>query len=238
MRPELDNYLVKKYPDIFSGRFESPQSNLMCFGFSCGDGWFHLIDNACALIVGRQKMIQDNNRTNSEWLKQCQNGEFISNFVQEQFKSGKLEEVQPIPDFKATQIKEKYGTLRFYYSGGDSYIDGVVSMAEAMSSNICEKCGARGILRGGSWVHTSCDEHKNSHELTEEEIYNSLEEGSYVDVLKKSNHVKEMCILEKHDDHFIMQETIYMGKNNPETVIHCKTRLIRTPVFSYMLETD
>ena len=59
----------------------------------------------------------------------------------------------------ATQVKEKYGTLRFYYVGGDDYIDGVVAMAEAMSAVTCETCGAPGKLRGGSWLKTLCDEH-------------------------------------------------------------------------------
>ena len=42
----------------------------------------------------------------------------------------------------AAQVKEKFGTLRFYYSGGDDYIRGVVSMAESMSGHTCEACGS------------------------------------------------------------------------------------------------
>jgi len=42
----------------------------------------------------------------------------------------------------AKQVKEKFGTLRFYYSGGDDYIRGVVSMAESMSGRTCEACGS------------------------------------------------------------------------------------------------
>ena len=59
----------------------------------------------------------------------------------------------------ATQVKEKYGTLRFYYVGGDDFIDGVVAMAEAMSAVTCEVCGAPGRLREGGWLKTLCDEH-------------------------------------------------------------------------------
>ena len=59
----------------------------------------------------------------------------------------------------ATQVKEKYGTLRFYYSGGDDYIDGAVAMAEYLSEVTCETCGAPGKTRGGGWVRTLCDEH-------------------------------------------------------------------------------
>ena len=62
------------------------------------------------------------------------------------------------PGFLWTQIKEKFGTLRLYYTGGDGYTDGVVDMAEAMSSVTCELCGASGKIRGGGWITTRCDD--------------------------------------------------------------------------------
>jgi len=70
----------------------------------------------------------------------------------------------------ATQVKEKYGTLRFYYTGGDEYVDGVVAMAEAMSAVTCETCGAPGKLREGGWLKTLCDEHakEQGYDLDEE----------------------------------------------------------------------
>lgn len=42
---------------------------------------------------------------------------------------------------KFVQIKEKFGGLRVYSSGGDGYCDGVVDMAESMSFRTCERCG-------------------------------------------------------------------------------------------------
>lgn len=61
------------------------------------------------------------------------------------------------PDFLFTQIKEKYGTLRIYYQGGDSYIDGVVTLAEALSGVTCELCGAPGKIGGVGWLTTRCN---------------------------------------------------------------------------------
>lgn len=61
------------------------------------------------------------------------------------------------PGFLWTQIKEKYGTLRLNYTGGDGYTDGVVDMAEALSAITCEACGAPGKLRGTGWLQTLCD---------------------------------------------------------------------------------
>jgi len=77
----------------------------------------------------------------------------------------------PKVEFVATQVKEKYGTLRFYYYGGDNYIDGVVAMAEFLSGVTCETCGAPGKTRGSGWVRTLCDEHakEQGYSLEDEE---------------------------------------------------------------------
>ena len=69
------------------------------------------------------------------------------------------------------QVKEKFGTLRFYISGGDEYIHGLVAMAESMSGVTCEKCGASGKLYGVSekgisgWMHTYCERCEEEREL-------------------------------------------------------------------------
>lgn len=61
--------------------------------------------------------------------------------------------------FAVQQVKEKFGGLRFYISGGDYEIAGMISMAEAMSVNTCEVCGCPGERRGGGWIRTLCDTH-------------------------------------------------------------------------------
>lgn len=59
----------------------------------------------------------------------------------------------------ASQVKEKYGTLRFYTNGNANYVDGLINMAESMSARTCETCGAPGKTRQGPWIRTLCDEH-------------------------------------------------------------------------------
>ena len=63
--------------------------------------------------------------------------------------------VEPI---KIKQVKEKFGTLRFYYQGGDDIIFGMVRMAESMSAKICEDCGTMdGVgITERRWVHVCC----------------------------------------------------------------------------------
>lgn len=62
------------------------------------------------------------------------------------------------------QIKEKFGGLRFYYSGGDDEISGMVRMAEAWANNTCETCGSPGKRREGGWIKTLCDTHETERQ--------------------------------------------------------------------------
>ena len=66
-----------------------------------------------------------------------------------------------IPQVTAVQVKEKFGTLRFYYDGGDDVIRGMVRLAENLSAEICENCGNPGNLIETGWMQTLCDTCKN-----------------------------------------------------------------------------
>lgn len=50
MKAELDKTLCDKYPRIFADRHRSPQETAMCWGLSCGDGWYWLIDQLCSYL--------------------------------------------------------------------------------------------------------------------------------------------------------------------------------------------
>jgi hypothetical protein len=63
------------------------------------------------------------------------------------------------PQVVATDVKEKYGGLRFYHAGVNDEQDGMIQLAEALSERICEVCGSRGRRRGNGWVTTRCDAH-------------------------------------------------------------------------------
>ena len=83
-----------------------------------------------------------------------------------------------MPDAKLNlivdQVKEKYGTLRFYYSFQYEYesltdsqrtridawmseIAGMVQMAEEMSSITCESCGTKSELEPAPFPRSECD---------------------------------------------------------------------------------
>jgi long-subunit acyl-CoA synthetase (AMP-forming) len=57
------------------------------------------------------------------------------------------------------QIKEKFGGLRFYYSGGDELIRGMVNFAESLSYHICEHCGStNNVSQTEGWITTLCED--------------------------------------------------------------------------------
>ena len=72
-----------------------------------------------------------------------------------------------VPQVTVDQVKEKFGTLRFYYTGGDDYISGLVTMAESMSGLTCESCGNPGKSTGSSWIKTVCEAHSGTKEKNE-----------------------------------------------------------------------
>lgn len=56
-----------------------------------------------------------------------------------------------------TQIKEKFGGLNFYYTGGDELIHGMVWFAEHLSYKICETCGTtENVFQTEGWIRTTC----------------------------------------------------------------------------------
>jgi hypothetical protein len=62
-----------------------------------------------------------------------------------------LDQHPEVPQVVATQIKEKWSGLRFYYYGGDDYISGMVPLAEHLSLSICEECGVTHGVNPYNW---------------------------------------------------------------------------------------
>lgn len=53
MKEELDNALCEKYPLLYRHRWDSPRATCMCWGFTCGDGWYKLIDELSAKLEAK-----------------------------------------------------------------------------------------------------------------------------------------------------------------------------------------
>ena len=65
------------------------------------------------------------------------------------------------PQVIATDVKEKFGGLRFHCRGHNDEQEGMITLAEYMSGRLCEICGNRGTVLRSGWVKTRCPEHEN-----------------------------------------------------------------------------
>lgn len=95
-------------------------------------------------------------------------------------------------DFKIEQIKEKYGSLRFYASGYDydGLVDTTICKYEELSRYICGHCGkiATKITRG--WIYPLCDDcmEKVRGECSNIEDFYDFE--SYKKLVEEVNKIK------------------------------------------------
>jgi hypothetical protein len=65
---------------------------------------------------------------------------------------------------EVAQIKEKFGTLRFYIDDATDAQYEIIRKYENISGETCEVCGNPGVIRGGSWLKCLCDEHSEGKE--------------------------------------------------------------------------
>ena len=65
-------------------------------------------------------------------------------------------------DKQITQVKEKFGSLRFYTGGLTDEQREIVRRYENLSTETCEKCGAKGKIESNhGWLSCVCEEHKS-----------------------------------------------------------------------------
>lgn len=140
---DFAKHMEERFPEMFKEQRYG--------GFAVGKGWWPMLETLCAVIQSHTK---NNNERRARLLEKNEYNQTIP------------EEITPV---KIEQIKEKFGTLRFYYQGGDEFIRGATWLAESMSGMLCEECGAPGERRGGGWVRTLCDKHEAERQAMYEE---------------------------------------------------------------------
>jgi len=148
----------------------------MCWGIDCGSGWYQLIYD---LSVKLEKLIQDYINKNSplpcsycldkkedhneSGCNKVDSSRFLNNGVPTKCSCKGYEPFYP----RASQVKEKYGTLRFYMSSGTHEMWDLIDAAEEKSERICEDCGktaAETSADDWGWLTTLCGDCKaNRH---------------------------------------------------------------------------
>jgi hypothetical protein len=179
MNKELEEQLYNKYPKLFKERSLPMTQTCMCWGIECGSGWFDILDRMSSLIQHHIKETRRSavyvkrynralrqaiggNDTNLRFYYEKRLGhkqESVEEFIKKDVEQKQFRVLhREVPSqLVFTQIKEKFGTLTVYSSGGDEYCQGAIDMAEGLSSRICEDCGNPGKIRPGGWIRTLCE---------------------------------------------------------------------------------
>jgi hypothetical protein len=129
MKEELDEALVRDFPLCFA-RDPNGREPWSMFGFECGDGWEPSI------------------RKTAEKLEPLLAAA-----------KAKDPEGYSYGYYRTSQLKEKYGTGRWYLSGATDEAFDLVEKWEVETETICEQCGKSGELRGDGWLYTACSSH-------------------------------------------------------------------------------
>lgn len=181
MKKELDEKLTKAFPFLYADRHGDMRSTCMCWGFSCGDGWFDIIWNLSKKLEPLIRKFLKENPNLSCSTCGCEKEKHYSSAT---LSPGRCLAIHKDPTSKeeppgnyracfcdsyrsshprAAQVKEKYGGLRFYMTSVNDEMRNLISEAEALSRKTCESCGKPGEARKGRWLRTECDE---CHKLT------------------------------------------------------------------------
>lgn len=164
MTNELDAKLCTDYPEIFRDRHAPMNKTAMCWGFSCDDGWYALIDELCAHLRHPLRTAETSYTNAQQGYANVQAGTETSTYRREKFTEAYVEECRQKVEEKrqripvAVQVKEKFGMLRFYVQNATDEQMQLISFAENLSSRICEKCGSMkdAVPGGNGWVKTLC----------------------------------------------------------------------------------
>jgi len=148
---DFEERLKQKYPKLF---YECGDILSCPCGVDVPLGWEKIIDNLCGSIY-------DYVLLTVRYRKDSETGEIIK------------EE----PSFvKIDQIKQKFGGLRFYCTGGDSDVSGMIRFAEFLCDKTCEVTGEEGQLckNSSGWYRTLSESICKTEEYSDFKIAKKL----------------------------------------------------------------
>jgi len=180
VKPELTERLYKEFPLLYADKTASIKESLMAFGFECQDGWFDIIYELSQQL---ELLIQQDIDENPDLYCRVCGCDRHKHYAHLTSKPGKClaihqdasKDIDPQVLYKslyscwcegyqpnhprAVQVKEKYGTLRFYMNYSINEMEDLIQIAEDKSAVTCEVCGEPGELRNHGWLFTFCDRH-------------------------------------------------------------------------------
>ena len=143
MREELEKRLFEDFPDLYC---------LTRGAMACNDGWEPLLRRLSERITHIVQSLPLEAPTSVDkppvsMETSTKTGQYIGLTAK---------------SFCASQVKEKYGSLRFYMSRSTKEIRQAIQEANQESLTTCEVCGRPGEFRNQtSWYFVGCDEHSD-----------------------------------------------------------------------------
>ncbi|MFW9871595.1 MAG: hypothetical protein ACFFG0_00675 [Candidatus Thorarchaeota archaeon] len=165
MNRELELKLIEKYPDFFNYYRRYPKKVRIRFTFSCGNGWYNLIDNLCYNLS--EKIKDKNFKIIVIEVKQKFGGLRFYYIIEHErtdflFRIGAV-----IRKFMFNKrLGKKYWKIidfrRKFWKTIYEKISDEIEKAEKKSYEICESCGKKGTIIGRHYIRISCEECKNN----------------------------------------------------------------------------
>lgn len=174
MKQELDAQLTKDHPILFGDRYGDMRNTCMCWGFSCGDGWYDLLKEAADKLEPLCRALYEKEAVKEKPLYKYIRGTVsyllsVPGLGRHLFSAAykTVNYIQPNvygnaihyfggPPCRASQVKEKFGTLRFYMTSQTREMDDIIAEATRKSAVTCEDCGKKGKLYAKGWCVVRC----------------------------------------------------------------------------------
>lgn len=137
--------LAKSYPELM-------ERSSIGEHIGVGVGWFNIIDALCANIYEPFYSAKSQLKAATDYPRE-DNGAYL-----QQCETKYAAELESLPNI--VQIKEKFGSLRFYVRNSNERVYTLIGFAESMASRTCEVCGKPGTMDSiGGWSKTHCEDH-------------------------------------------------------------------------------
>ena len=158
---QLFEELAKAYPELM-------EKSRIAEHIGVDPGWSNIIRSLCKCIYNPLQQAKYCLAGATAYHRE-DSGAYLNKCTQEVVTA-----TEELPSIE--QIKEKFGTLRFYYSGGNDRVATLVAFAEAMSACTCETCGDVGKLDHAGWIKVCCAKHRRPD--INEDLYGGVQDGT------------------------------------------------------------
>ena len=181
---EYNKELIKMYPwllprNVWTGEVVEDYDYHYTELDSLPDGWYKAFGlDICKEI---QEALEEAQRKNPD-------GGYEESAITTKYDSDKI---IPYPEgYLIVEIKEKFGSLRWYDNGATQKVHDIIAKYERLSEGICIKCGKPAVWESTGWISFFCDDCAKSIFETEEAYakanYSSYKPGKF------ENHFKPL----------------------------------------------